>query len=517
MANTTSKSNGKKSNTKKATAKKKTTNTRNSSSTSAKKAAETRRQNAAERKRKAELAKKNEKIVKEVYLWIFVAVSLLLFLSNFGICGIVGNTLRGVMLGVFGSMGYVFPIILVIVVGLMAYNEANILVVSKITGFLLFFMDGTLLFHLIAYGSDNDKYSHYYKVGAANEFGGGFIGSVLGKTLHSLLGLTGAYIIAVVLLMISVVILTEKSIMSVIKKNGEKAYKSAKEEANNRREENNLIREQRRLEKKKQKAVGVNFKDTTIEPEAAESGKAEDKNQDVHEIHIEGIDEQPLKEMEQDPVTYTYEEMAGNKQIKIEGLDEPEPMAYEPEESYNSGEESLNDEAVLNGEFVPKERIIVSQSAKDAMKRKPYGMAQAASGTSVSSCANATAGQSDAVIDLEAENMQKSGVTAQTEVKKNSSEGKIIAPKKKKMSYKKPPYKLLADNPGSSNGTTKAVLIQTANKLKEVLTNFGVKVEVTNVSKGPSVTRYELQPEMGTKVSRITGLADDIGSSRYSY
>ena len=192
MANTTSKSNGKKSNTKKATAKKKTTNTRNSSSTSAKKAAETRRQNAAERKRKAELAKKNEKIVKEVYLWIFVAVSLLLFLSNFGICGIVGNTLRSVMLGVFGSMGYVFPIILVIVVGLMAYNEANILVVSKITGFLLFFMDGTLLFHLIAYGSDNDKYSHYYKVGAANEFGGGFIGSVLGKTLHSLLGLTGA-------------------------------------------------------------------------------------------------------------------------------------------------------------------------------------------------------------------------------------------------------------------------------------------------------------------------------------
>ncbi len=119
------------------------------------------------------------------------------------------------------------------------------------------------------------------------------------------------------------------------------------------------------------------------------------------------------------------------------------------------------------------------------MKRKPYGMAQAASGTSVSSYANATVGQSDAVIDLEAENMQQSGVTAQTEVKKNSSEGKNNSTKEeKKMSYKKPPYKLLADNPGSSNGTTKAVLMQTANKLKEVLTNFGVKVEVTNVSKG---------------------------------
>ena len=64
------------------------------------------------------------------------------------------------------------------------------------------------------------------------------------------------------------------------------------------------------------------------------------------------------------------------------------------------------------------------------------------------------------------------------------------------------------------------VLMQTANKLKEVLTNFGVKVEVTNVSKGPSVTRYELQPEMGTKVSRDNSVWQMIsslipGSSRY--
>lgn len=40
--------------------------------------------------------------------------------------------------------------------------------------------------------------------------------------------------------------------------------------------------------------------------------------------------------------------------------------------------------------------------------------------------------------------------------------------------------------------------------------NFGVKVTITNVSCGPSVTRYELQPEMGVKVSKIVGLADDI-------
>ena len=47
-------------------------------------------------------------------------------------------------------------------------------------------------------------------------------------------------------------------------------------------------------------------------------------------------------------------------------------------------------------------------------------------------------------------------------------------------------------------------------KLQQTLQNFGVHVTVTNVSCGPSVTRYELQPEMGVKVSKIVGLADDI-------
>ena len=51
---------------------------------------------------------------------------------------------------------------------------------------------------------------------------------------------------------------------------------------------------------------------------------------------------------------------------------------------------------------------------------------------------------------------------------------------------------------------------ETAQKLQEVLHTFGVNVKVTNASCGPSVTRYELMPEMGVKVSKIVNLADDI-------
>ena len=49
--------------------------------------------------------------------------------------------------------------------------------------------------------------------------------------------------------------------------------------------------------------------------------------------------------------------------------------------------------------------------------------------------------------------------------------------------------------------------------LEETLENFGVHAKVTQVSKGPSITRYEIQPPPGVKVSRIVSLVDDIALS----
>lgn len=49
-----------------------------------------------------------------------------------------------------------------------------------------------------------------------------------------------------------------------------------------------------------------------------------------------------------------------------------------------------------------------------------------------------------------------------------------------------------------------------AEKLVSVLTSFGVQTRVTNISRGPAVTRYELLPEAGVRISKITGLSDDI-------
>lgn len=77
--------------------------------------------------------------------------------------------------------------------------------------------------------------------------------------------------------------------------------------------------------------------------------------------------------------------------------------------------------------------------------------------------------------------------------------------------YKLPPVSLLKRSSGNSKGNDgKDELRATAGKLQQTLATFGVNVTITDVSRGPAVTRYELQPEQGVKVSKIVSLADDI-------
>jgi len=77
--------------------------------------------------------------------------------------------------------------------------------------------------------------------------------------------------------------------------------------------------------------------------------------------------------------------------------------------------------------------------------------------------------------------------------------------------YEYPTLELLNENITSKmNKNDKKELLNNANKLQETLSSFGVEAKVIQVTKGPSVTRFELQPNAGVKVSKIVNLADDI-------
>lgn len=78
------------------------------------------------------------------------------------------------------------------------------------------------------------------------------------------------------------------------------------------------------------------------------------------------------------------------------------------------------------------------------------------------------------------------------------------------MQYKLPSLKLLDAAPEAGKGMDKKSVLKKAQKLEQILDDFGVDAKVIQVSRGPTITRYEIQPKPGVKVSRIVSLSDDI-------
>lgn len=76
--------------------------------------------------------------------------------------------------------------------------------------------------------------------------------------------------------------------------------------------------------------------------------------------------------------------------------------------------------------------------------------------------------------------------------------------------YEFPPVQLLSEGEKKSVKGGKKAVTDTAAKLQKTLYSFGVSAKVENVSVGPAITRYELKPAEGVRVSKIANLADDI-------
>ncbi|MEG1777651.1 MAG: DNA translocase FtsK, partial [Angelakisella sp.] len=102
-----------------------------------------------------------------------------------------------------------------------------------------------------------------------------------------------------------------------------------------------------------------------------------------------------------------------------------------------------------------------------------------------------------------AENKPAKPVQATTTA--TAEEGEIQTPE-----YTYPPITLLKEGKKLPKGDTTKELKANADRLVDTLKSFGVQTRIVDISRGPAVTRYELQPSAGVKISRITNLADDI-------
>ena len=359
----------------------------------------------------------------EIIILLSLAICIFLMISHFGIGGFIGDYVSTFLFGVFGFIAYIVPILAFVGLAFVMSNKGNTDAYIKTGTIVVLFLMCCTLFQLIINDDMVGKsIGEIYKDCSVYRDGGGVLGGMIVNLLDPAVGTVGTYIIVIVLCIIAFVVLTGKSFVGAVKKEGEKVYQTAKEDVLRRKEQAEKQQAEKQPELKRTDKVvsGVSF-NTTLEK----------KSQDVHEI-----------EPPQDLFVPTKpEDIVINRATPIAEEDDfVEPTKEEADRKRRSTKESRE------------------SAAKEASH-------------------------------------------VEYEIKKQEE--------KPKKAYKFPPISLLTKG-RASGGDSDAHLRETARKLEQTLQNFNVNVTVTNVSCGPAVTRYELQPEQGVKVSKIVGLADDI-------
>lgn len=210
----------------------------------------------------------------EVLLIASFALAVLLFLSNFHLCGVAGDYLRKVQLGIFGMIGFLAPVLLFVGTCFGMSNQGNPIASLKMGAAVA----GTLILcglaELVFGGGykEGQKIADAYIRSSETGLGGGIVGGVLAQGLGSVLGVVGTYLILLVVFAICCVCVTEKSLVALVKKGGGRAYEYAKEDARRRRQLHEERREERlrreeenaRL-REEQRVRGVNLNATKLD------------------------------------------------------------------------------------------------------------------------------------------------------------------------------------------------------------------------------------------------------------
>lgn len=370
--------------------------------------------------RKPTKKKKTEQsfLQDEVIIWLTLAVSLLLMLSNFGLGGWIGDEVSYFFSGIFGLITYIIPFALFGIAAFLVSNKGNVSAYIKVAAGIVFLILACTFFELV-------------------DHKGGSLGKSIAKILTPTIGTAGTYVVIIIFMIICCVIITGKSLLQGVKTQSGKAYDKAKEDNARRRKEAELRRKEREQEKKKN---------------TGNSEKEKKKRTDKHAVGVSFA-------------TTLTGKSPDMKEIAPEPAKEPVP---EPEES-------------------PSFVINRAEPAPDVEEAEPFA---------------------EEPYEPVRESKKKSGAMAAAEMERVAAAVAADEAKPKK-AYHFPPMNLLKRG-NKTSGESDAHLRETAMKLQQILQNFGVSVTVTNVSCGPAVTRYELQPEMGVKVSKIVGLTDDI-------
>lgn len=433
---------------------------------------------AKKTQQKSGQSQNRDEIRGEIIILGLLAVCILLVLSNFGLGGIVGRTVSSVVFGIFGFMAYFLPFILFGAVAFGISNKGNSHAYIKLGAVAALFLILCGMIELLFHPYDkNATLFSYYVASSEHKNAGGFAGGCLIRLFCPLFGKIGAGVILVVLGIISIILITERSLLSPIGRKSKVAY----EEAKRKRQETAVIRTKERERKERERQTAQETEESGAGVPGGKEKKARGVSFATTLLHGEGEEEVP-------------QERKSRRRRKSPEIQELTPEGAVPDGG--DSEESDPGRFVINrAEPLTAEETEKTGTERSAEEGVPDAMQMPSDPQEMPARRNRKNTK---------ENAQ--AVAAETASVEQSVRAMEEQPQK---IYRIPPMNLLVKGK-KGGGDSDAHLRATALKLEQTLQNFGVGVHVTNASCGPSVTRYELQPEQGVKVSKIVGLADDI-------
>jgi len=396
-------------------------------------------------------------VVNEAICIMVIALALIMGISLIGeSMGVFGQGVRYVLFGLFGGAAFVLPMFAIVAaITVLLGKTKRVSWVKVAMGAVLFLVLAVLIYVI-------------------NESGGGFFGRHIGAFLIEVLSRAGAMILVVSLGIILTILVSGKSLFSLLVSVfgwGGRQIKAGKEAMDERRRERELARE---LED-----------DTYDEPIINDARKP---------AGLKPLEPRPEMPTFQKPIekTAVFDYVINDEQhAEVAEAEVIAPEIMQEQVAPVITESTPEEPAIEDFEYEVKwaqevvKGIIVKGIGVEGYEHKAVEI----DGSEVSTQLPISGGNVNLefAVSVESAKMQEE--------------------------YVYPPIELLKENPYVPSLSSRVHIEENSRKLIETLKSFGVEARVVEVCVGPTVTRYELSPGVGVKVSKISGLADDLALS----
>ena len=432
------------------------------------------------------------------------ALMVYLFLCNFGIGGSVGNALSGFLFGLFGLRAYIAPVgLLALALFLISNASSRAAVLKAVSGAVLFMLLGIAIDLVARRLDDGRSFFELFRDCADIRGGGGLIAGFLGRLSYRYLSLTGTLLLLIVLAMICIVILTNRSLTAMLKNGSRNMVRHAGEDLRARKIRREQERERLRAEEEERLAAEAENRREAEKAEETKRARSDKKKSGVTQDTDLRADDR-------------------GADVSIDRRDEQEVSAHVSrtfKSAEDAGAEDVGDElheiVYDGGAFAddhtddpdPYTADVEGFEGPAPVKQHASGIIRMSEGTEAFTMPKTKDAVAKARVRRQA---KRSGAVEAAKNSTVAAQADAAVKPQNNRPYQFPPLSLLARGERKKSAGTGSELKETAAKLEKILQTFGVTAKVVDYSRGPAVTRYELQPEVGVKVSRILNLADDI-------